>query len=98
MLFVNGKDTLGEMYVVTMMYYDETGYGTYEFFCRSPHGTPFSPSSDPLTPAAGLLLNGGAPGRCACQCKAPLEAGRRRSRIMTRMLARATPVGACRLP
>ena len=79
MLFVNGKDTLGEMYVVTMMYYDETGYGTYEFFCRTPHGTPFSPSSDPSTPAAGLLLNGGAPGRCARHCNAPSEARRRRS-------------------
>lgn len=62
MKFVNGKDTLGDMYVVPIMYYDETGYGTYEFFCRPREGKPFTPSLDPSTPSAGLLLNGGAPG------------------------------------
>ena len=65
MLFVNGKKSLGEMYMVPMLYYDETGYGTYEFFCRPPHGKGFEPSKDPLTPAAGLLLNSGAPGSWA---------------------------------
>lgn len=65
MVFVNGKDTLGDMYVMPIMYYDETGYGTYEFFCRPREGKPFTLSPDPSTPAAGLLLNGGAPGSWA---------------------------------
>ena len=63
--FVNGQH-LGDVYMVPILFFDETSYGTYEFYCRPHHGQHWEPSADPLRRAAGLSCNGGLPGKWSC--------------------------------
>ena len=62
LLHINNSTETEQMFMTPVLWYDEHGWGTYEFFCRPPAGCSWERDVGRRAPSAGLICNCGAPG------------------------------------
>ena len=63
LLHINNSTETEQMFMTPVLWYDEHGWGTYEFFCRPRQaGCSWERDVGCRAPSAGLICNCGAPG------------------------------------